>query len=120
MLQTRLIGSVRNGRTVGHLSVSGASHAPLTFWETRQAYPNFVALAEDLQERTGRSILHELNAEGMQELIAFIARHIPHDAAIVEKDCWTMWRATRAYSACRCSVLRLALAAACRARPVPD
>ena len=41
--------------------VGFATTETLTFWETRQVYPNFAALAEDLKERTGRSILHELN-----------------------------------------------------------
>jgi hypothetical protein len=59
-------------------------------------YPHFAAFAEELQGRTGRSILHELSDEEMTELIALIAKQLPHEEKIVEKDQWTIWWATRA------------------------
>jgi ubiquinone/menaquinone biosynthesis C-methylase UbiE len=70
--------------------------ATLTFWETRQIYPNFRALADDLRSRSGRSILHELSDAEMTELIEFVARHVPGNEPIVEKDRWTLWWGTRA------------------------
>jgi SAM-dependent methyltransferase len=67
----------------------------LTFWETRQIYPNAAALAADLSARTGRSILHELDDAELADLIAFITRQLSQDDAIVEQDRWTLWWATR-------------------------
>ena len=69
--------------------------AAMTFWETRQEYPNFATFAQELKGRTGRSILHELTDAELTELVAFIATQIPHDEPIVEKDRWTLWRAMR-------------------------
>lgn len=65
-------------------------------WETRQTYRHFAALAEDLRQRTGRSILHELTDTELTALIAFIAEQFPPEAAIVEQDRWTLWWAKRA------------------------
>lgn len=73
-----------------------AATRTLTFWETRQTYPHFAALAEDLRQRTGRSILHELTDADLTALIAFLAARLPPDAPIVEQDRWTLWCATRA------------------------
>lgn len=65
-------------------------------WETRHEYKNQEELAADLLRRTGRSILHELNDEELQELVSFIARKLETTPPpIVEKDAWTVWLATK-------------------------
>jgi ubiquinone/menaquinone biosynthesis C-methylase UbiE len=68
----------------------------LTLWETRQTYPHFAALAADLRQRTGRSILHELSDADLVALIAFIAEQLPPAEPVCEQDRWTLWYATRA------------------------
>ncbi|WP_321893362.1 class I SAM-dependent methyltransferase, partial [Paraburkholderia tropica] len=60
-------------------------------WETRKTYRSFDELAQDLAARTGRSILHELNDDELQQLIAYIRTRLPASELIVEKDRWTIW-----------------------------
>ncbi|MFX1283395.1 MAG: class I SAM-dependent methyltransferase [Promethearchaeota archaeon] len=66
-----------------------------TLWETRRTYHNFSEMASDLRDRTGRSILHELNNEQIEELITYISSKIPSEELIIEKDRWTLWSAIR-------------------------
>jgi hypothetical protein len=62
-----------------------------TVWETRRTYRNFDELADDLRQRTGRSILHELDDVELDDLIAFVEARVPRDGVIVEKDRWSLW-----------------------------
>ncbi len=62
-----------------------------TMWETRRVYDDIEKLADDLQKRTGRSILHELSDCELQELIEYVKRQIGSVQPIVEKDRWTVW-----------------------------
>ncbi|GCF06732.1 class I SAM-dependent methyltransferase [Dictyobacter arantiisoli] len=65
-------------------------------WETRRFYDNFVALEQDLKARTGRSILHELTDEELNDLVEYIHRQLDGDTqTIVEQDRWTIWSAMR-------------------------
>jgi len=64
-------------------------------WETRAVYDNKKQLLNDLSNRTGRSILHELNDKELNSLINYIDRSIPIDTNIVEKDRWTIWKAVK-------------------------
>jgi ubiquinone/menaquinone biosynthesis C-methylase UbiE len=65
-------------------------------WEIRQIHPQFSDLAEDLLARTGRSILHDLTAAELLNLIDYIRKHIGEQTSpIVEQDCWTIWSAVR-------------------------
>lgn len=66
-----------------------------TIWETRRVYSGFPELAEDLRNRTGRSILHELTDTELDHLVQFIGSKLPHDRPIVERDRWTLWVGTR-------------------------
>lgn len=68
----------------------------LSVWETRRTYQDFSELAEDLRNRTGRSILHELTDEELRYLIEFIASRVAHEKEIVERDRWTLWIGERA------------------------
>jgi ubiquinone/menaquinone biosynthesis C-methylase UbiE len=69
-------------------------------WETRAIYANLAALSADLLTRTGRSILHELTDEELQDFVTYITyieEHVQGDdgAEIVEQDCWTIWSARK-------------------------
>lgn len=65
------------------------------FWETRRIHSNFEDLELDLLNRTGRSILHELNDDELIKLVSFIRAHVPHGEPIKEKDRWTFWLAQK-------------------------
>ncbi|WP_454691952.1 class I SAM-dependent methyltransferase [Achromobacter aloeverae] len=84
-------GKVREalGRA-GYTAVESA-----TLWETRKTYARFDDLAQDLANRTGRSILHELSDEELQTLIAFIGERTGRAEPIQEKDRWTLWIARK-------------------------
>jgi len=65
-------------------------------WETRQIYKDVDELTQDIQARTGRSILHELSDEKLQRLVdAMRERLKDHQGAIVEQDRWTVWSARK-------------------------
>ncbi|MFJ7732923.1 class I SAM-dependent methyltransferase [Lysinibacillus sp. NPDC097231] len=64
-------------------------------WETRNVYDQKEQLLKDLQERTGRSILHELDDNEIHELVDYIDKSISTDSSIVEKDRWTIWKAVK-------------------------
>ena len=69
--------------------------ATTVFWETRQSYPDVTALAADLRQRTGRSMLHELSDTELGTLIDFITAQLPPHEPLLEQDRWTIWWATR-------------------------
>ena len=62
-------------------------------WEVRKVHENWERLRQDLANRTGRSILHDLSDDELAELILFIEKRLPADGPIIEKDRWTMWSA---------------------------
>jgi ubiquinone/menaquinone biosynthesis C-methylase UbiE len=68
-------------------------------WETRARYPDIAALAQDLLDRTGRSILHDLNDTELQDLVDFIREELQSQLKpqeeIVEEDRWTVWSGKR-------------------------
>jgi ubiquinone/menaquinone biosynthesis C-methylase UbiE len=66
-------------------------------WEIRKIYPNFEALRQELLARTGRSILHELTDEELQDLTVYIQGQlqIQDGQEIIEKDRWTIWSARK-------------------------
>ncbi|MHA2095881.1 MAG: hypothetical protein ACW98F_14770 [Candidatus Hodarchaeales archaeon] len=65
-----------------------------SFWETRKIYQNLPELTSDLRNRTGRSILYELNDGQLEELIKHISFMLMSEKRIIEKDRWTIWTAT--------------------------
>lgn len=65
------------------------------FWETRNVYKNKEQLLKDLRERTGRSILHELDDKQLNLLINYIDEAISAENNIVERDRWTIWKAVK-------------------------
>ncbi|MGP4108619.1 class I SAM-dependent methyltransferase [Virgibacillus sp. L01] len=64
-------------------------------WETRKVYGSKDQLLQDLSERTGRSILHELEDEELKLLINYVDKSLSIDTNIVEKDRWTIWKAVK-------------------------
>jgi len=62
-------------------------------WEVRKAHESWQELKQDLANRTGRSILHDLSDKELAELILYIEKRLPSGGPIVEKDRWTMWSA---------------------------
>ena len=64
-------------------------------WEVRKVYENKEQLLTDLSERTGRSILHELDDHELQLLINHIDHSIVTNQNIIEKDRWTIWKAIK-------------------------
>lgn len=64
-------------------------------WETRKVYSDKDELLKDLSERTGRSILHELNDEELKLLISHIDKLLSTNTNIIEKDRWTIWKAVK-------------------------
>ena len=64
-------------------------------WETRKVYQTKAHLLKDLSERTGRSILHELDDAELNELIHYIDQAISTEHNIVESDRWTIWKAVK-------------------------
>jgi ubiquinone/menaquinone biosynthesis C-methylase UbiE len=77
-------------RQVGFVNVKAIS-----FWETRAVHANADALCDDLGARTGRSILHELSDDELDQLVRHIAGKVPQRGAVTEKDRWTVWTAEK-------------------------
>lgn len=71
------------------------SMACQALWETRKIYPDGNALEEDLRNRTGRSILHELDDNELDQLISEVLRHAPQSGGIRERDRWTVFTARK-------------------------
>ncbi|GAB3799332.1 class I SAM-dependent methyltransferase [Virgibacillus kimchii] len=64
-------------------------------WETRKVYHNKDQLLKDISERTGRSILHELDDDELKLLVSYIDSVLKTNTQIVEKDRWTIWKAVK-------------------------
>ncbi|MGE8203375.1 class I SAM-dependent methyltransferase [Heyndrickxia sp. NPDC080065] len=65
-------------------------------WETRKVYEDKNDLFDDLYNRTGRSILHELTDEQLQDLVLYIKEKLnSHHQPIIEQDRWTIWKADK-------------------------
>lgn len=65
-----------------------------SLWETRKVYQYLDDLMKDIKNRTGRSILYELNDEQVDELAVYIKDQINSTTnnPITEKDRWTIWK----------------------------
>lgn len=64
-------------------------------WETRKIHPGVAELAQDLRERKGRSLLHELDDDELDYLIEAVIRELPEQGCITERDRWTLWTAAK-------------------------
>jgi len=68
-----------------------------TFWEVRKNYNSKEQLIQDLLERKGRSILHELSNHELQSLASLVHKNLP-ETNIVEKDRWSLWKGIIAHT----------------------
>lgn len=76
-------------RTAGFSEVETRSIA-----ERRRTYNDISELVMDLSARTGRSILHELSDQELQNLIDYIVGKFNGKESVDEIDHWTIWTAT--------------------------
>ena len=65
----------------------------IKLWETKQVYSSKKELLDDIRSRTGRSILHELDNRELKELVDYMDGKLD-EKEIIEKDRWTIWKAT--------------------------
>ncbi len=63
-----------------------------SLWEVRRRHPSRASFLEEIRQRTGRSILHELDDEEVGELVSELRVLLP-DEPVVETDRWTLWTA---------------------------
>jgi ubiquinone/menaquinone biosynthesis C-methylase UbiE len=66
-----------------------------SLWETRKIYQNLDEIAYDFRSRTGRSILHEISNEQLEELIKYIFFKVSAEITIIDQDRWTIWSSIR-------------------------
>lgn len=68
-----------------------SSRDTISLWEVRREYESWSVLETDLLARKGRSILHELSDEQLQQLVDHIKAKLGGLDRIVEQDCWSIW-----------------------------
>jgi len=92
---------VENGRRPTTAAVSAALESAgfravtaSELWEVRRRYPDREAYLAEIARRTGRSILHELTDPELDRLVDELRRRLD-DGPVVERDRWTLWRASR-------------------------
>lgn len=81
---------VRQALRATSFSLSSEQH----LWETRLIHRNLKDLEQDILQRRGRSILHELNDEELHRLARHIRRRLTAagvTADIPDRDRWTLW-----------------------------
>jgi SAM-dependent methyltransferase len=62
-------------------------------WEVRRRYADREDYLAEIAQRTGRSILHELDDAELDRLVEALRERLPA-GPLVEQDRWTFWRAT--------------------------
>ena len=65
-----------------------------TLWEVRRRYESREDYLSEIRARTGRSILHDLDDEELDHLVAELRRRLP-EGPLREQDRWTLWSARR-------------------------
>lgn len=66
-----------------------------TFWEVRRSYAHRDEFVQDVRGRYGRSLLHELNDQEIDQLTQQLTQTIPPDIELTETDRWTIWIARK-------------------------
>lgn len=85
-----------SGRVIETLQAAGFKDIQeIKLWETRKVYDHKEDLLQDLRQRTGRSILHELDEKELEMLVTYIDNAVLSDTPINEKDRWTIWAAVK-------------------------
>ncbi len=75
----------------GLLRDAGFDVSSRTLWELRVLHPDRDAYLEDIRQRRGRSILHELDDREVARLVDVLADRLPAGEPVVETDRWTLW-----------------------------
>jgi SAM-dependent methyltransferase len=75
----------------GLMRAAGLDVATRTVWELRAVHPERDAYLAEIAQRKGRSILHELDDDEIDRLVAALADRLPADEPVVETDRWTLW-----------------------------
>ena len=93
---------VENGRrrtgpeVTATLAAAGFGDVTTTeLWEVRRRYADREDYLAEIAQRTGRSILHELEDAELRQLVDALRKRLPA-GPLVERDRWTLWRAARA------------------------
>ncbi|MFS0788184.1 class I SAM-dependent methyltransferase [Shouchella sp. 1P09AA] len=76
-----------------HLALQGAGfqiEKTWHLWETRTTHETKQHFLDDIELRTGRSLLHELSDQQLKKLVAYLDQTIQSKKSIVEKDRWTL------------------------------
>ena len=89
-------GRRRTGPAVtAALSAAGFGKVDTTeLWELRRRYADREDYLAEIAQRTGRSILHELDDAELAQLVEELRKRLPA-GPLVEQDRWTLWRAER-------------------------
>jgi ubiquinone/menaquinone biosynthesis C-methylase UbiE len=94
--------AVENGRRPTSAAVTAALTSAdfgevttTELWEVRRRYSDREDYLAEIAQRTGRSILHELDDAELARLIDELRQRVPA-GPLVERDRWTVWRAERA------------------------
>jgi ubiquinone/menaquinone biosynthesis C-methylase UbiE len=90
---------VENARRPSGSTVADAMTGPglrdvtaRSLWEVRRRYADREDYLAEIAQRTGRSILHELDEAELEHLVAELRARLP-EGPVVERDRWTLWRA---------------------------
>lgn len=93
---------IERERRPASAGVAGALHeagfldtGSSTLSEPRRRYASVTDLQQDLSARTGRSILHALDDDELDDLIAHITSRVGDSLPIHEADSWTVWKGTK-------------------------
>jgi SAM-dependent methyltransferase len=65
-----------------------------SLWEVRRRYADREDYLAEIAQRTGRSILHELDDTELDRLVHGLRDRLPA-GPVIERDRWTIWRAVR-------------------------
>jgi SAM-dependent methyltransferase len=80
----------------GELRAAGfADVTTRELWEVRRVHPTREAFLDEIRERRGRSLLHELDDGELAALADDLRRRLPAGERITETDRWTLWVARR-------------------------
>ncbi|MGZ4539230.1 MAG: class I SAM-dependent methyltransferase [Blastococcus sp.] len=92
---------VENARRPGAAAVTAALGAAgfgeltaTALEEVRRRYPDRETYLAEIAQRTGRSILHELDDAELGHLVDQLRHRLP-PGPLVERDRWTLWRGVR-------------------------
>lgn len=63
------------------------------FWEVRSVHQDRCAYLDDIAAGAGRSVLHELDNDKLDNLVDYLRTRVPEEL-VVETDRWIIWSAT--------------------------